>query len=62
MPTWYGNVCRTGRAARRSQPSTADESEREMGRRRDERGREPMAADASALPHLSTSLSRGRRL
>lgn len=43
MPTWYGNVCRTGR-------------------RRDERGREPMAADASALPHLSTSLSRGRRL
>lgn len=46
MPTWYGNVCRSGARSLREQPSDSEQSAREMARRR---------ADQPAIPPTGRS-------
>lgn len=65
MPTWYGNVCRSGARSLREQPSDREQSAREMARRRAE---QPLTGSTSGRSDcvLSSTLPnrslRGRAL
>lgn len=65
MPTWYGNVCRSGAVRRRSQPTTPEESAADLARRRadSEASRVPAGPSDSPLRPISAGLRvTGRRV
>lgn len=65
MPTWYGNVCRSGAVSYREQPSDPEQSRREMDRRREESDRDGASATATDSPlhgSLPGRILRGRAI
>lgn len=63
MPTWYGNVCRSGAVSHREQPSDPEQPRREMARRRADQpacGPSPARSDCVLAATLPNRSLRGR--